>query len=72
MKKRQCKEGNVSNENMDPDCVGNQLKWPFISKLDIDFHWITVEQMLVHFYAERMLFFRLSLREALKSIHGKH
>ncbi|RMX42521.1 hypothetical protein pdam_00025635, partial [Pocillopora damicornis] len=26
--------------------------------------------MLVHFYAERMLFFRLSLREALKSIHG--
>ena len=57
---------------MDPDYVGNQLKWPFISKLDIDFHWITVEQMLVHFYAERMLFFSLSLQEALKSIHGKH
>lgn len=31
----------------------------------------SIEQMLVHFYAERMLFFRLSLQEALKSIHGK-
>ena len=29
-----------------------------------------VEQMLVHFYVERMLFLRLCLREALKSIEG--
>ena len=32
---------------------------------------IAVEQMLVHFYTERMLFLCLCLREALKSIKGK-
>lgn len=31
----------------------------------------SIEQMLVHFYAERMLFLRLCLREAIKSIQGK-
>ena len=30
-----------------------------------------IEQMLVHFYAERMLFLRLCLGEALKPIQGK-
>lgn len=37
----------------------------------LELNSVLVDQMLVHFYSEKMLFFRYCVREALNSIRGK-
>lgn len=36
----------------------------------LEVYSVLVDQMLVHFYSEKMLFFRYCVREALNSIKG--
>ena len=44
-----------------PECINAET---------LDLYSVLVDQMLVHFYSEKMLFFRYCVREALNSIRG--
>ena len=63
--------GETCNHNVHSNLRRYMLTGKCTNAETLDLYSVLVDQMLVHFYSEKMLFFRYCVREALNSIRGK-